>query len=126
MIPQAMITPRAIALGAVSGAAAGSLVGLVANRMFRRGEFPVLTALLVDAVLGAVGFVGGAIGIASLPALESITTTHTVTHAGGMIIRSTVHHYDNAYRLALIVALLLVVIFEFIRYRIKRSQPSLG
>ena len=120
MIPPAMLTPRAIGLGCVSGAAAGSLIGIIASRFTRRGEFPQLSALLIDALLGAAGFVGGAIGIATLPFMETSTTSQ----AGGMIIHTTTRHYDNAYRLALGVAALLAASFEFIRYRIKRSRPS--
>lgn len=115
-----MLTPRAILLGVVSGAAAGSLTGIVANRMFRRGEFPSLTALAIDALLGSIGFIGGAIGIASLPVMQTTTTTQ----AGGMIIRSTTRHYDNAYRLALLVAVLLAAIYEFIRYRRSRNRQA--
>jgi hypothetical protein len=120
LIPPSMLTPKAISLGLVSGAAAGSLVGMVANRIVRRAEPPMLTALLVDAILGAVGFVGGAIAIASLHLVESTTSTQ----AGGMIIRTTARHTENAYRLALGIAVLLAALYEVIRYRIKRPRPS--
>ncbi len=128
IVPPAMLSPKVILLGIVAGAAAGSLVALVASRMFRRGELPQLAALwvplLIDAVLGAIGFVGGTIGIASLPALKNLTQTTTTTQSGGVIIHTITHHYENAYRLALGVAVLLAVVGEVIRYLLRRRQPS--
>jgi hypothetical protein len=124
IVPPAMLTPKVILLGIVAGAAAGSLVGLIANRMFRRGELSQLSALLVplaiDATLGAIGFVGSAIAITSLPLFKSMVQTTTTTQAGGMIIRAVSHHYENAYRSALGVAVLLAVLYETIRYRLRR------
>jgi hypothetical protein len=124
IVPPAMLTPRVLLLGIVAGAAAGSLVGLVANRMFRRGELPQLSALwiplAVDAALGAIGFMGSAIAITSLPLFKSMVQTTTTTQAGGMIIHTVSHHYENAYRLALGVAVLLAVLCETIRYRVRR------
>src|SRR5262249_47989359 len=64
-IPPAMLTARALALGCASGAAVGSLVGILANRFSRRDEFPKIPALLIDAIIGATGFTAAAIALAS-------------------------------------------------------------
>ena len=80
----------------------------------------MLAALLIDAILGAIGFVGGALAIAALHLVESTTTSQ----AGGMIIHTTARHTENAYRFALGIAVLLAALYEIIRYRIKRPRPS--
>jgi hypothetical protein len=90
----------------------------VANRMVRRGQLPLLSALLIDATLGAIGFEGGAIGFASLPSMQSSTTTQ----AAGMIIHTTTRHYEDAYRLALGLAALLAILYEVIRAQVGRTR----
>jgi hypothetical protein len=117
LAPNAMLTPRAILLSLVVGAAAGALVALIVDRIFGGGK----PALLVDAILGAIGFAGGAIGFAFLPAMQNITTTR----AGNMIIRSTTRNYQGAYRLGFGVAVLLAALYEVYRYqRARRADQA--
>jgi MFS family permease len=117
VIPHIMLTPRSILLGLVVGAAAGALVALIVDRMLGRGK----PALLIDAILGAIGYVGGAIGIAMLPVMQHTTSTRV----GDMIIRTTSRRYQDAYRLAFGVAALLAILYELFRYfRRTRTSPD--
>ena len=117
VIPHIMLTPRSILLGLVVGAAAGALVALIVDRMLGRGK----PALLIDAILGAIGYVGGAIGIAMLPVMQHTTSTRV----GDMIIRTTSRRYQDAYRLAFGVAALLAILYELYRYfRRTRTSPD--
>ena len=120
IVPHALMTPRAIGLGAVVGAAVGSFVGLMADRVARRADKPLLSYVAIDALLGAIGFVGGAIGIACLPAMQNDTTYH----AGGMIIHSASVRYQDSYRLAFAVAAVLALLHEVIRYRRDRKARA--
>jgi MFS family permease len=117
-VPYAMLTPRSILLSLVVGAAIGALIALIADRISNRGK----PALLVDTILGAIGFAGGAIGFAFLPALQHSTTSR----AGGMIIHTTTRNYSEAYQLAFGVAALLAVLHEIYVYRRARRDVRTG
>jgi len=112
------MTPRAIGLGAVVGASVGSFVGLLADRVARRADRPLLKYVGIDALLGAIGFVGGAIGIACLPVMQNNSTYN----AGGMIIHTASVRYQDSYRLAFAVAAVLALIHEIIRYRRNKAR----
>ena len=118
IVPHALMTPRAIGLGAVVGAAVGSFVGLLADRVARRANRPLLSYVAIDALLGAIGFVGGAIGIACLPAMQNNSTVK----AGGYIIHNQSVRYQDAYRLAFAVAAVLALIHEIIRHRRNKAR----
>jgi MFS family permease len=113
-----MLTPRAITLSLVVGAATGILIALIADRMSRRGK----PALVVDTILGAIGFTGGAIGIAFFPAIQHSTTTR----AGGVIVHTTTRNYSEAYQLAFGVAALLPILYEVCRYQWGRRDGKSG
>jgi len=116
VIPHAMLTPRAILLGLVVGASTGAFMALIVDRILRRGK----PALVTDAILGAIGYVGGAIGIAVLPIMRH-TTSNTV---GNMIVRTTSWRYEDAYRLAFGVAALLPSLYELYRHWRRSPRPS--
>ena len=116
-VPSAMLTPRAILLSLVVGAATGALIALIADRVSRRGK----PALLVDMILGAIGFAGGAIGLGFLPAIQHSTTTR----AGGVIVHTTSRNYSEAYQLAFCVASLLPALYEIYRYRRSRRDGQI-
>ncbi len=113
-----MLTPRAVLLSLVVGAATGALVALIADRISQRGK----PALLVDTILGAIGFAGGAIGLGFLPAIQRSTTTR----AGGLIIHTTTRNYSEAYQLAFGVAALVPILYEVFRYRRARGDGQTG
>lgn len=117
-VPSAMLTPRAVLLSLVVGAAIGALIALIADRISQRGK----PALVVDTILGAIGFTGGAIGFAFLPAIQHSTTTR----AGGLIIHTTTRNYSEAYQLAFGVAALLPILYEMYRYRRARRDSRAG
>ena len=118
--PHTLITPRFVGLGSVVGAAVGSFVGLLADRVARKSDRPLLKYLAIDAVLGAIGFVGGAIGIACLPVMQANSTFR----AGGMIVHTTSVRYQDSYRLAFAVAAVFALVHEIIRYRMNRQRTS--
>jgi hypothetical protein len=62
-------------------------------------------------VLGMVGFVGAAVGIAVAPWHASTTTRNE----GGMIISTTVLRYPHPYRVAFAAAVGLAMICELVR-----------
>jgi len=117
-VPSAMLTPRAVLLSLVVGSATGALVALIADRISQRGK----PALLIDTILGAIGFVGGAIGLGFLPAIQHSTTTR----AGGLIIHTTTRNYSEAYQLAFGVASLMPILYEVLRYRRARRDGQTG
>jgi len=113
IVPHYLLTPRIILLGLVVGAATGAMIALLADRFTRREQPGLIKALLIDAVLGAIGFAGGAILFASLPVMQKTTTTQ----AGGMILRTTTRNYQDPYRLAFGAAILPAVAHELLRSR---------
>jgi hypothetical protein len=96
-------------LEAVVGISIGAIIGLLVILATRRP-----TLLFVDALLGAVGFVGGAIGSAKLP-YKMNTVTQRV---GDTILTTTSRHYQHPYRAALLLAVLLPVLFEVYRLKV--------
>lgn len=95
-------------LEAVVGLALGSMVGILV-RIFRKQP---LTGVIVDSALGAVGFVGGAIGALMLPYREN-TVTYRVS---GAIVRTTTRRYQHPYQAAFLLSIALPVMWELFRY----------
>jgi len=106
-------------LEAVVGAAIGAIIGLLVILATKK-----TTLILFDAILGVIGFVGGAVATAKFP-YKLNTVTHKV---GDAIISTTVRHYQHPYRTALIAAVLLPVIYEVGRLKVlplfRRRQQS--
>src|SRR5579862_4566996 len=89
-------------LEAVVGISIGAVIGLLVILVTKRA-----TLLLVDAILGAVGFVGGAVGSAHIP-----WSMNTLTQrVGDAIVSTTVRHYQHPYRAALLLSVLLPVLW---------------
>jgi len=118
--PTLLLTPRAILLGSAVGISIGAMIGLLADRFTKREQPGLLNALLIDAALGAIGFVGGATAFSLLPVMNHTTTREV----GGMILRTTTRDYQDPYRLAFGVAVLLAMVFEFFRARQWRKRSS--
>lgn len=98
---------RTISIEAVVGICVGAVIGMFAAIARKR---PLTTAWL-NALLGAIGFVGGAVGSTLAPWRAS---SHT-ENRGGMIITSTVMRYPHPYRIAFALAIVLPIIVELIR-----------
>lgn len=101
-----------IFIEAVLGLAIGALIGLVV-RMFTKGD---LLGVVGDAVLGVLGFVGGAVGSVYMP-WQMNTVTYRV---GDAILSTTRRRYQHPYRAAFLLAILLPVIYEAIRLVLQR------
>ena len=101
------------------GIAIGAVIGLLVILITKRRGL-----VLVDALLGGAGFVGGAIATAKVP-WQLNTVTRKV---GDAIVSSTMRHYQHPYRAALLLAVLLPVIYEVFRLKIyplfRRSGPT--
>jgi hypothetical protein len=67
-----------------------------------------------DALLGAAGFVGGAVYSAKVP-WQLNTVTRKV---GDTIVSTTSRHYQYPYRAALLMAVLLPVLWEVVRLKV--------
>ena len=106
-------------LQAVVGIAIGSIIGLLVILVTKKTTF-----LLVDAILGAAGFVGGAIAAAKIP-YKMNTVSQRI---GDTIVTTTSRHNQHPYRAALLLAVLLPVLFEAYRLKVhpllKRSSIS--
>lgn len=106
-----------IFLEAVVGLAIGSLIGILV-RIIRRQP---LTGVIIDGVLGAVGFVGGAIGSLLIPYKENTVTIRV----GGAIVRTTTKRYQHPYQAAFLLAIAAPVLWELFRYfRSRRATAS--
>ena len=98
---------RTISLEAVVGLAVGGTIGLFVAIARKRA----LKSAWLDALLGAIGFVGGSVGMALAPWRATAVTKNI----GGMIVTSTVMHYPHPNRIAFAAALALPMICELIR-----------
>ncbi len=108
---------RPLALEAVVGAAIGSMIGILA-RIIRQQP---LAGVIVDGILGAVGFVGGVIGSMLVPYRENTVTSQ----AGGMIIRTTTRRFQHPYQVAFVLAIFAPLFWEMLRYfRSRRATVS--
>ncbi|MBZ5601382.1 MAG: hypothetical protein LAO79_03665 [Acidobacteriia bacterium] len=96
-------------LEGVVGIAIGAIIGLLVMMTTKKP-----TLILLDAILGAVGFVGGAVATARFP-YKLNTVSRRV---GDAIISTTVRHYQHPYRAALLAAVLLPLIYELCRLKI--------
>ena len=108
----------AIALEAVVGLAIGSLIGIFARIARQRADSNAgfhLGGVLIDALLGAVGFTGGAIGMTFLPWRHTVVTSDI----GGMIVSTTTMRYRYPYQIAFLLAIALPALYELIRRRKK-------
>jgi MFS family permease len=92
---------------AVVGLAVGGLIGMFAAIVRKRA----LTSAWLNALLGVIGFVGGAVGMALAP-WRATTVTKNI---GGMIVTSTVLRYPHPYRIAFAAAIVLPMICELVR-----------
>jgi len=96
-------------LEAVVGLSIGGIIGLAVILVTKK------TALvLIDALLGAIGFIGGAVATARVPYRMNTVSKRV----GDAIISTTVRHYQHPYRIALLAAVLLPVIYELCRLKI--------
>jgi hypothetical protein len=98
---------RTISLEAVVGLATGGVIGMFAAIARKRA----LKSAWLNALLGAIGFVGGAVGMALAPWRASTQTKNI----GGMIVSTTVMRYPHPYRVAFALAIVLPMICELIR-----------
>ena len=96
-------------LEGVVGLAIGAVIGLLVTLVTKRAG-----AILPDAILGIIGFVGGAVATARVPwQLNTVSK-----RVGDAIVSTTVRHYQHPYRVALMLAVLLPVLFEAYRLKI--------
>jgi hypothetical protein len=97
------------------GALLGLMVGgglTVAWDMSSRG-------LVLDVILGAIGFAGGVLASATVQ-YENMTTVHE----GNTVIRTTTMHYQHPYFIGFLIAAVLVTLHEMARHRRAKSQPN--
>ncbi len=107
---------RTISLEAVVGICVGGVIGIFVSIVRKRG----LISAWLDALLGAIGFVGGAVGMAFAP----WRATSQTQNIGGMIVKSTVLRYPHPYRVAFAAAVILPMILELIRgARARKTAP---
>jgi hypothetical protein len=107
MNPDTGPDPLPYLLEAVVGAAIGAFIAVTAGQLTKR---PI--RVLPDILLGVAGYLGGAVGTAHIP-----WRLNTISYrVGNAVIRSTSKHYQYPYRVAFVLAVLLPVVFETIRF----------
>jgi hypothetical protein len=97
------------------GAGLGLLVGgglTVAWDMSSRG-------LILDVILGAVGFAGGVLASATVR-YENVETLRE----GNTLIRTTTLHYQHPYFIGFLIAVVLVTLHEMARHRRAKFRPN--
>jgi hypothetical protein len=72
------------------------------------------TLILLDAILGATGFLGGAVASARIP-YHLNTVTRRV---GDAIVTTTSRRYQHPYQAALLLAVLLPILYEVYRLKV--------
>jgi hypothetical protein len=100
---------------AVAGAAIGALTGWVASLITKRG----LKGMLRDASLGSFGFLLVLVGCIFMPWPRN---TIVEKLEGGGSVATTMNTYQHPERVAIVVAILLPVLYEF--YRFKRARAN--
>jgi hypothetical protein len=106
---------RTISLEAVVGFSVGGVIGLFVSIVRKRG----LASAFLDALLGAIGFIGGA----NVMLFAPWRATSQTQSNGVMIVKSTVLRYPHPYRVAFAAAIILPMILELIRGARKRKSP---
>ena len=97
------------------GAGLGLLVGgglTLAWDMDSRG-------LLLDAILGGIGFAGGVL-LSATVRYENVNTVRE----GNTVIRTTTMHYQHPYFIGFLIAVVLVTLHEMARHRRTKSRQN--
>jgi hypothetical protein len=108
--------PQVVGLELIIGASIGAVIGLFVDIVLTRGK----RGVMIDALLGAFGFAGGAIATF----LVRIKPTTQEFRSDGAVIRTTVHHYQYPYRIAFVLAVVLPLIFEMLRTWWLKGRPQ--
>ena len=107
-----------IALEAIVGVAIGAILGMLLRLSTRRD----LAGAWVDALLGAIGYAGGAI-ITTVSPWRLNTITQRV---GDTIVTTTTRRYPNPYQIAFILAVFLPLVWEAFCLRKNRRKARLS
>lgn len=107
-VPRLLVLVYIVAYAA-AGAAIGAALGFVCSLLFSANK----RGLLVDAVLGAVGLVGGITGCALLPWPRN-TVTYVV---GGTTVSTTMDRYQHPEVVGLVLSVLFPLLYETFRAR---------
>jgi hypothetical protein len=103
-----------IALQAVVGLAIGAILGMILRLLTKRP----LGGAIVSGILGAVGFVGGAVGTSLVP-----WRLNTVTYRmGDTIVTTTTKRYPHPYQIAFVLAVFLSLLWE--AFSMKRDSRA--
>jgi hypothetical protein len=103
------MTPSPYLLEALVGICVGALTGMLLTLVWRRQAI-----ILLDALLGATGFIGGVYAMEHIP----WTPTTVSQRVGDAIVTTTRFHYQHPYRIGLVLAVVLPLIFEMIRFAV--------
>jgi hypothetical protein len=75
--------------------------------------------LMLDVILGAVGFAGGVLASATVR-YENVETLRE----GNTLIRTTTLHYQHPYFIGFLIAVVLVTLHEMARHRRAKFRPN--
>jgi hypothetical protein len=102
---------RLIVSAAVVGGSIGAAIGVLASILHKQAKLG--WAFLIDTLLGAVGFAGTRLFLVFAP-IHGATVTRQV---GNAIISTTMNRYEYPNRVAFPLAVLLPLMYEFVRLK---------
>src|SRR5277367_1136778 len=101
----------------LAGMAIGALTGWLASLVMKYKPRKILT----DACLGSLGFLVGFYGCVFLPWHENTISYYL---EGGTKVTSTMNIYQHPERVAVVIAVLLPLLYEFYRLRRMHTQST--
>ncbi len=110
-ISNTQVLIRLIVSAAVVGGAIGAGLGVALCVFAKRSQLD--RGVLIDALLGAIGFAGTRIVIALTP-IQSETITR---HVGNAIVTTTMRRYQYPNRIAFPLAVLLPLLYELFMFK---------
>jgi len=118
MIGNTQVLIRLIVSAAVVGGAIGAGLGVAFCVFTKQSQFD--RSVLIDALLGAIGFAGTRIVFALAP-IHGETITR---HVGNAIVTTTMKRYQYPNRIAFPLAVLLPLLYELFVFK-KFKGPSI-
>jgi hypothetical protein len=101
----------------IAGMAIGAISGWAVSLLTKGGR----QKLLKDAFLGAFGFLAGFIGCIYMPWPRNTVITQL---DGGGSVATTMSQYQHPERIAIVVAMLLPLVHELLRWKMKSGDSS--
>lgn len=117
-ISNTQVLIRLIVSAAVVGGAIGAALGVAVCVLTKEGRLD--RSLLIDTILGAIGFAGTRVVLALAP-IPGETITR---HVGNAIVTTTMKRYQYPNRVAFPLAVLLPLLYEFFIFKRRKGSSK--